>query len=140
MFSTLTELAVRQCIAQGATRPEDYVNMGKAMQYANETYGYGINFRFAPLLHTHHIARLLGFSTRHVNLMFPRDAADHKVIPRRMETWGLAVSEGRLTADEAYKEFEEIHPYIDGNGRTGHIIWLWMNNFRKLEMPPQYWG
>lgn len=32
-----------------------------------------------------------------------------------------------MTALEAYKEFEYIHPFEDGNGRTGKIILNWLN-------------
>lgn len=32
-----------------------------------------------------------------------------------------------MTALEAYKEFEFIHPFEDGNGRTGKIILNWIN-------------
>jgi hypothetical protein len=32
-----------------------------------------------------------------------------------------------MTALEAYLEFEEIHPFRDGNGRTGKIILNWQN-------------
>src|SRR5574338_12191 len=32
-----------------------------------------------------------------------------------------------VSASEAYKRFEEIHPFSDGNGRTGKIIFNYLN-------------
>ncbi len=45
-----------------------------------------------------------------------------------------------MTALEAYKAFEEIHPFVDGNGRTGKVLMAWMDgNFDDPEFPPKLW-
>ena len=31
-----------------------------------------------------------------------------------------------LAARESHKEYENLHPFSDGNGRSGRAIWLWM--------------
>ena len=35
-------------------------------------------------------------------------------------------SEQDLTPWDAHLEYETLHPFIDGNGRSGRAIWLWM--------------
>lgn len=46
-------------------------------------------------------------------------------VERLMERWSENLSE--MSALEAYLEFEHIHPFWDGNGRTGKIILNWLN-------------
>lgn len=33
----------------------------------------------------------------------------------------------QLTAYHAHHEYEKLHPFTDGNGRSGRVIWLWMH-------------
>lgn len=46
-------------------------------------------------------------------------------LPRLMDA--LCGAAELYTPDEFYKEFQEIHPFVDGNGRVGKIIHNWMN-------------
>lgn len=36
-----------------------------------------------------------------------------------------AVSNGRLTPYAAHCAYETLHPFIDGNGRSGRAVWAW---------------
>jgi hypothetical protein len=48
----------------------------------------------------------------------------------------------RLTALEFYKAFEEVHPFGDGNGRTGKILLNWLNGtlLAPIFPPDDLWG
>jgi hypothetical protein len=44
-----------------------------------------------------------------------------------------------LTPEEFYQEFEEIHPFVDGNGRVGAILYnLLMGTLEFPITPPEF--
>jgi len=44
-----------------------------------------------------------------------------------------------MSPDQRYYEFETIHPFIDGNGRTGKILYNW-ESLERPTMPPNFWN
>jgi hypothetical protein len=46
-----------------------------------------------------------------------------------------------VTPAEFYKEFEDIHPFFDGNGRTGKVLYNWLNGtLHDPVWPISFWG
>lgn len=43
--------------------------------------------------------------------------------------------------DQFYYDYENIHPFVDGNGRSGKILYNYLKNtLDSPEMPSNYWG
>lgn len=62
-------------------------------------------------------------------------AIDPHLVPQALNS---LISHGQnLTAEEGYQEFEKIHPFIDGNGRVGAILYnIFLGNLTEPTHPP----
>lgn len=60
-------------------------------------------------------------------------------VPRLMKLYIEGFPE--LTAEEAYLGFEQIHPFTDGNGRVGAILYNFkLGTLENPKMPPEFPG
>jgi Fic family protein len=71
-----------------------------------------------------------------------KQGMDWQLIDWAIENLCAAIENEELEAFEAYREFERIHPFEDGNGRTGKIILNWINGtlLEPIFPPDDFWG
>lgn len=64
-----------------------------------------------------------------------------EIISRLGRLWERR-DDAKMTSIEFYKEFELIHPFVDGNGRTGKILLNWRNGtlLNPIFPPDNLWG
>lgn len=51
-----------------------------------------------------------------------------------LNNWIMDYSQGAKSPIDAHLEYEHIHPWIDGNGRTGRMLYWW--HCRKAKVEP----
>lgn len=54
-----------------------------------------------------------------------REGMTWSLIPEAVKSWCARVMEGSMDAKALHILYERIHPFVDGNGRTGRIFMNW---------------
>lgn len=80
-----------------------------------------------------------GFRKTPVSFKGGKVLHNHGTIPREIENWITSCNEAYCTFDESYQRLEEIHPFLDGNGRLGAIVYNYLNDSLDNPVnPPEF--
>ncbi len=143
------QLIAQQCINQNATTPDEVARFTCAYEYtrSNATSASMWITSLDVMFTTKAVARIIdprNTDFRKVPVVFANGdkGIEPNLIERQMNLWAVAfVQRDFQDATDCYKQLMQIHPFIDGNGRLGHLLWAaYTVQITKsewpLELPP----
>jgi len=143
-MSLITDFAIAECTRQEDLSYQSVGEMVEAWHYAlveHLSYKDSITNYLTPEF-IKRIGKLVkssnkGFRVTPVVFRNGDQGAPYTEIFRLLTNLCDAYALGQVNPDEFYFEFEKIHPFEDGNGRVGTILWnLLMGNYTTPTQPP----
>lgn len=132
LYADDIQLVKRQCEIQQATSPEEIEGFASAYLLAKQ---YALRFwpkdkSTADVIEfVHELAGMIdprnknGYRLVLVSFKNGGESVPPRTIAWAMSGWARGYFDGLVPSVQLYKEFELIHPFIDGNGRIGDLLW-----------------
>lgn len=138
--NAVVQFCIDECKRQNDYTLESVGAMVEAWYYTLENYSLTGLTNILTINDIEYLGKIIkpqniGFRYTPVTFSNGTFGAPHHAIPRLISN--LCDARFNLTPDEFYYEFEKIHPFEDGNGRVGAIVWNFMNgNIENPICPP----
>lgn len=136
----INQYIIESCDLQGATQVADYIRFARAYEYTRQG-------RLATLGRIIEVGKIIdprNSDWRQVPVVFANgtEAPHFSQVDRLMDQWWFSTDDDEdnlPTAEEFYMEFERIHPFVDGNGRVGSLLYnLYRGSMKDPIHPPEF--
>ena len=139
MNSPIVQFCIDECKRQNDYTPEAVGGMVEAYCYTMQEFFEYYSMETILTLGKFVKPQNIGFRTTPVVFQNGNSGIHYSQIERALKNLLDAVSVCEITPDEFYFEFEKIHPFEDGNGRVGAILWNLYEYNRNPSCPPDFY-